>query len=125
MELRKDPITRSWVAVGHPERAADRTDPCPLCPENRIETHTLLAYPPEGKWKVRAFPHLRPVYRVEGEAGRIADGIYDRMSGVGAHEIIVETPEHGVALEDLPDENIQLTLEAYAARITDLKKDSR
>lgn len=125
MELRKDPITRSWVAVGHPERAADRTDPCPLCPENRIETHALLTLPAEGKWKVRAFPHFRPVYRVEGDPGRTADGIYDRMSGVGAHEIIVETPEHGVALEDLPEENIQLTLEAYAARIIDLKKDSR
>ncbi len=125
MELRKDPITRSWVAIGHPERAADRPGPCPLCPENRLETRGLLALPPEGRWKVRAFPHLRPLYHVEGEAGRTADGIYDRMASVGAHEIIVETPEHGVALERLPDSEIELVLDAYAARIIDLKRDSR
>jgi UDPglucose--hexose-1-phosphate uridylyltransferase len=125
MELRKDPITRSWVAVGHPERAADRPGPCPLCPENRLETCGLLALPAEGRWKVRAFPHFRPIYRVEGEAGRIADGIYDRMASIGAHEVIVETPEHGVALEQLPDDDIELVLDAYAARIIDLKRDSR
>src|SRR6202034_4084234 len=45
MELRKDPITRSWVVAGHPEREKVRPDPCPLCPENRIETQTLLHCP--------------------------------------------------------------------------------
>ena len=125
MELRKDPITRSWVAIGHPERGEERADPCPLCPENRLETHSLLSLPPEGRWKVRAFPHFRPTYRVEGDPGRNADGIYDRMSAVGAHEIIVETPEHGVSLEQLPDDQIQLVLDAWAARIIDLKRDAR
>lgn len=125
MELRKDPITRSWVAVGHPERAIERSGICPLCPENRIETHSLLSLPAEGRWKVRAFPHFRPVYRVEGEVARSADGIYDRMASIGAHEIIVETPEHAFALEKLSDDDIALVLEAWAARIIDLKRDAR
>lgn len=125
MELRKDPITRSWVAVGHPERVADRPGPCPLCPENRFETHVLLSLPAEGRWKVRAFPHLRPIYRVEGESDRIADGIYDRMASVGAHEVIVETPDHAIPLEQLPDADVELVLQAWAARIIDLKRDSR
>ncbi len=125
MELRKDPITRSWVAVGHPERAAERNGPCPLCPETRIETRSLISLPAEGRWKVRAFPHVRPIYRVEGNVDRVADGIYDRMASVGAHEVIVETPEHGVALRELPDENIELALNAYATRILDLKRDRR
>jgi UDPglucose--hexose-1-phosphate uridylyltransferase len=47
------------------------------------------------------------------------------MEPVGAHEIIVETPEHGRMLADMPDESIQRVLEAYAARIADLKRDSR
>jgi UDPglucose--hexose-1-phosphate uridylyltransferase len=125
MELRKDPITRSWVAVGHPERAFERAGPCPLCAENRLEMRGLLALPAEGRWKVRAFPHFRPLYRVEGEAARTADGIYDRMASIGAHEIVVETPEHGVALEQLTDQDIELVLEAHAARIIDLKRDAR
>ena len=37
MELRKDPITRSWVVVGHPERAKDRAEPCPLCREASLK----------------------------------------------------------------------------------------
>ena len=125
MELRKDPITRSWVAIGHPERAVDRPGLCPLCPENRIETFSLLELPPQGRWQVRAYPHLRPLYRVEGDPGRSADGIYDRMAPVGAHEIIVETPEHGKPLERLTDEQIELVLTAYASRISDLKRDLR
>jgi len=125
MELRKDPITRSWVAVGHPERTADRGGPCPLCPENRIETRPLISLPAEGRWKVRVFPHLRPIYRVEGDVERVADGIYDRMASVGAHEVIAETPDHNVSLGQLPDEHIELVLQAYAARILDLKRDAR
>jgi UDPglucose--hexose-1-phosphate uridylyltransferase len=125
MELRKDPITRSWVAIGHPERVAERADPCPLCPQNRLETRVLLSLPTDGRWKVRAFPHFRPLYRVEGDPGRIADGIYDQMAAIGAHEIIVESPDHAVALEQMPDEDIQLVLDAYAARIIDLKRDAR
>jgi len=68
---------------------------------------------------------LRPIYRVEGDVDRLADGIYDRMASIGAHEIIVETPDHGAVLGQLPDEDIELVLQAYAARILDLKRDSR
>ena len=125
MELRKDPITRSWVAIGHPEREKDRSDPCPLCPQNRLETRVLLDIPSEGPWQVRAYPHFRPVYRVEGDPGRSADGIYDRMSAVGAHEIIVESPDHSGKLEQMSDEEIEHVLEAYALRIYDLKRDAR
>jgi len=125
MELRKDPITRSWVVIGHPEREKVRPDPCPLCPENRLETHELLALPVHGPWQVRVYPHLRPLYRIEGEAGRNAEGIYDRMEAVGAHEIVVETRDHSRKLGDMSDEEIERVLEAYAQRIADLKRDAR
>ena len=125
MELRKDPITRSWVMAGHPERDKVRPDPCPLCPENRIETQTLLALPPEGKWQVRVYPHFRPLYRIEGDPGRSAEGIYDRMAAVGAHEIVVETPDHTRMLAQMSDEEIERVLDAWARRIADLKRDAR
>jgi UDPglucose--hexose-1-phosphate uridylyltransferase len=125
MELRKDPITRSWVVAGHPEREKVRPDPCPLCPENRIETRELLALPQQGPWQVRVYPHLRPLYRIEGEPGRIAEGIYDRMESIGAHEIVVETRNHSLTLAQMTDEEIERVLEAYALRIADLKRDAR
>jgi len=125
MELRKDPITRSWVVAGHPEREKVRMDPCPLCPENRLETKVLLDLPANGPWQVRVYPHFRPLYRIEGDPGRSADGIYDRMMSIGAHEIIVESPDHNKTLADMTDEEIERVLEAYAHRISDLKRDAR
>ncbi len=125
MELRKDPITRSWVVVGHPERQKPRADACPLCPGTRVETHALLELPRQGPWQVRAYPHFRPLYHVEGDAARTAEGIYDRMAPIGAHEIIVETPAHERSLPFLADEEIERVLEAYALRISDLKCDDR
>jgi UDPglucose--hexose-1-phosphate uridylyltransferase len=125
MELRKDPITRSWVVVGHKERQRDRSGPCPLCPEHRIETHSIFESPAQGKWQVRVYPHFRPLYRIEGEPARNAEGIYDRMDAIGAHEIVVETPDHTRTLAQMSDEEIERILEAYAARIQDLKRDAR
>lgn len=125
MELRKDPITRSWVVVGHPEREKTPLDPCPLCPENRIETRVILDLPSQGPWQVRTYPHFRPLYQIEGDPGRTAEGIYDRMAPNGAHEIIVETPNHSRTLAEMGDEEIQRVLEAYALRIADLKRDPR
>jgi UDPglucose--hexose-1-phosphate uridylyltransferase len=125
MELRKDPITRSWVVVGHPEREKVRTDPCPLCPENRVETRVIMDLPEHGSWQVRVYPHLRPFYRIEGDPGRTAEGIYDRMAAIGAHEVVVETPDHSRTLAQMGDEEIERVLAAYATRIADLKRDAR
>jgi|SRR5579871_378873 len=125
MELRKDPITKSWVAIGHPEREAHRADPCPLCPENRLEIHSLLDLPANGPWQVRVIPHFRPLYRIEGDPGRSAEGIYDRMEPIGAHEIIVETRSHTRTLSQLNVEEVMLVLDAYMQRIVDLKRDAR
>ena len=125
MELRKDPITRSWVVVGYPERAEVPADPCPFCPGHEGDTRTILTLPPEGQWQVRVFPHFNPLYRIEGEVGRLAEGIYDRMNAIGAHEIIVETPDHSRSFGEMSEDEIARVLEAYALRITDLKNDSR
>ncbi len=125
MELRKDPITRSWVVVGHPEQNRIRTDPCPLCQDHQSEVQELLSLPNNGSGQVRVYPHFRPLYRIEGDAERTAEGIYDRMAPTGAHEIIVETREHNRTLADMSDEEIENVLQAYAQRAADLKRDSR
>src|SRR5690348_1023464 len=125
MELRKDPITRSWVVVGQSESTALPMDPCPLCPGHEGDTRTILQIPHQGPWQVRVFPHFRPVYRIEGDPLRSAEGIYDRMAPVGAHEVLVDTPDHVRWLADESDEQISLALEACALRIADLKRDPR
>ncbi len=125
MELRKDPITRSWVVVGQSENPPTPPEGCPLCPGHEGGRPALLALPPDGPWQVRVLPHIDPLYRIEGEPGRQADGIYDKMRPVGAHEIIVETPDHELMLSHMGDDQIERVLQAYALRIQDLKRDPR
>src|ERR1700679_2239120 len=125
MELRKDPITRSWVVVGHPEREKVRPDLCPLCAGNRPETRAILDLPVHGPWQVRAYPHFRPLYRIEGEPGRSAEGVYDKMAPTGAHDIVEETQDHERTLAEFSDDEIEMVLEAWELRIADLKRDAR
>ena len=96
MELRRDPITQSWVVQEDGEAAWLGTGACPLCPgqESRCP-QTLYEYGQgPGRWQVRVVPHMRPLYRIEGDANRRGDGLYDKMRNLGAHEIVVESPEH-------------------------------
>ena len=125
MELRKDPITRSWVVTGHREQSAAPSDVCPLCAASIPRDKVLLRIPADGAPQVTVFPHIDPLYRIEGELGRSAEGLYDKMRAVGAHEIIVETPDHTRKLSDLRDEEVERVLQAYGARVVDLKKDAR
>jgi len=125
MELRKDPITRSWVVVGHREGVPESAVGCPFCPPKVDSQHSLLRLPAQGPWQVMVMPNPDPLYRVEGEPGRQADGIYDTMRAVGADEIVIETPEHDRKLEDLNEDQILLVMEAWKQRIDDLKRDRR
>ena len=125
MELRKDPITRSWVIVGHREDTCETTGGCPFCPEKTNSRNALLRLPSEGPTQVAVFPHPDPLYRVEGDPERRADGIYDQMQPVGADEIVIESPEHNRKLEDLTDDQILLVMQAWGHRVEDLKRDRR
>ena len=126
MELRKDPITNSWVVVGAQGEGPASDAACPLCPAHLgANGPVLLELPSNGTPQVSVVPHFYPLYRIEGEAGRRPEGIYDRMSTVGAHEIIIESPDHNAWLGRMKDEEIERVLEAYAHRILDLKRDSR
>ncbi len=125
MELRKDPVTRSWVVVGHREGATESVIRCPFCPAKADSQPSLLRLPAQGAWQVMVLPQSDPLYRVEGEPGRKADGIYDTMHAVGADEIVIETPEHDRKLEDLNEDQILLVMEAWRQRVEDLKRDLR
>ena len=125
MELRKDPITRSWVVVGDREGSPQGAAGCPLCPPAVESQPILLRLPPDGPWQVLVQPNPGGLYRVEGDPERRADGIYDLMRAVGADEIIIETPVHNSNLDDLTEQQIFLVMEAWAQRIQDLKRDRR
>src|SRR5262252_4537840 len=144
-ELRRDPITGRWVIIAS-ERAKRPQDfvrePvkihggfCPFCPGNESKTPPeILAYRPDhqngnGKdgpgWIVRVVPNKYPALEAERQLDRQADGIYDRMNGTGAHEVVIETPEHQHTLATMPQKRIEDVLYAYRDRVTDLQNDAR
>ncbi len=51
--------------------------------------------------------------------------MFDKMNGIGAHEVIIETPDHNATLATLPEKRIEDVLWAFRDRILDLKKDKR
>lgn len=125
MEIRRDPITQSWVVLGQREAHDESAQTCPFDRGTVERQSAILTWPAEGLWQVRVLPHPHPLYRIEGETARVAEGLYDKMGAVGAHEVVVETPLHNQRLAQLSDEQIERVLWVWAARIADLKKDAR
>ena len=141
-ELRRDPILGRWNIIAA-ERAARPSDfkhehteaKGGFCPfDNGHEDKTppeIVAYRERGTkpntpgWRVRVVPNKFPALRIEDELDKKGVGMYDRMGGVGAHEIIIETPEHLVTPTGLSQEHFAEVITAYRDRLADLMKDPR
>jgi UDPglucose--hexose-1-phosphate uridylyltransferase len=65
------------------------------------------------------------MYRIEGDARRQGDGLYDKMQPVGAHEVLLENTQHDRPLWQADDQEIATFLRLAAQRIIDLKRDRR
>ncbi len=127
MELRKDPITRSWVIVGDDAEKPGQHGYCPFCPGSPGAPQviaTLDAGEP-GAGAATAMVHPAPLYRIEGEPQRRSEGIYDAMNTVGAHEVLVQSVRHDIELWQSSDAEISQFLRLAAQRIQDLKNDLR
>lgn len=140
-ELRREPITRMWVVVtkDHPKgpsdylpfkppyRIQEGESPCPFCPGNERMTprETFSLNGEKGRWQVRVVPNKSPFFHIEGDYDRRAEGMYDIMEAIGAHEIVVETPDHNQSLATMEPGQIEKILLAYRERLVDLQKDQR
>ncbi|MFA6284326.1 MAG: galactose-1-phosphate uridylyltransferase, partial [Desulfurivibrionaceae bacterium] len=123
-ELRKDPIIGRWIIIST-ERGKRPTDFivekseakggfCPLCPgnENTTPPEVLNYSNIQGHqtnkpgWDLRVVPNKYPALIIEGNLNKEGDGLYDRMNGIGAHEVIIETPDHNETFTNLPPERM-------------------
>jgi UDPglucose--hexose-1-phosphate uridylyltransferase len=142
-ELRKDPIIGRWIIISA-ERGKRPTDFiieknstkggfCPLCPGNENTTPPeVLSYSKttdratnKPGWQVRVVPNKYPALIIEGDLNKEGEGLYDKMNGIGAHEVIIETPDHSETFCQLPPERMIKVFEAYRDRLTDLGNDPR
>ncbi len=141
-ELRKDPILGRWIIIST-ERGKRPTDFivegnnakggfCPLCPGNETTTPAeVLSYgrttvsPNQPGWSLRVVPNKYPALVIEGDIDKEGEGLYDKMNGIGAHEVIVETPDHHASFSHLPPELMIQVFWAFRDRILDLERDKR
>jgi UDPglucose--hexose-1-phosphate uridylyltransferase len=141
-ELRKDPVVGRWVIIStersrrptnfSPVKAHRANGFCPFCPGSEDQTPPEVyavrhnGGPPNGQgWVVRVVPNKFPALQIEGSLERRGEGLYDKMNGVGAHEVVIEGPDHDLDLADLVVEHIQQVLLAYRERMLDLHRDKR
>jgi len=143
-EFRKDPVLNHWVIIDPDYPMDDRAlhsvdvpdnlpvhDPdCPFCPGREGDSGPdLLRYnfipKEEIDWDIRVFPNRVPILRVEKKTEKEANGIYDWMSGVGADEILVESPYHSDLPHLIQPNRVEQVFWAIHDRILDLRKDTR
>jgi UDPglucose--hexose-1-phosphate uridylyltransferase len=141
-ELRKDPVVGRWVIIAT-ERARRPSDfapepvrpvgsACAFCEGNEDKTppEILAGRSPESRpngpgWSYRVVANKFPALRIEGELEPSGEGLFDRMNGVGAHEVVIETPTHSASLATLSADAVTDVLVAFRERMVDLKKDPR
>ena len=138
-QLRKDPVTGRWVIVDNEnprlefgvEAITKSSKTCPFCPGNEGMTPpSIVSYPKKNSsntssWGVRVIPNKFPALRIEENPEKSAIGVYDRLGGFGAHEVIIENSEHDREIADMTEEEVQAVLKAYLDRCRDLRKDPR
>jgi UDPglucose--hexose-1-phosphate uridylyltransferase len=139
-QLRKDPMTNRWVIVNverpqmqfaaEPHNKSSKV--CPFCQGNEYMTtaEIMVLGRKEGSknvsnWLVRVVSNKFPALRIEENTQKLAVGVYDKIGGFGAHEVIIENPDHHKEIADLPVEHVELVLQAYRDRCLDLRKDPR
>ncbi len=141
-QFRKDVFTGRWVIVAETEAARPcdlsfkkftrETTFCPFCETHEASTPPEIfavrpgGSPPNGPgWKVRVVPNSQLRLRIEGDLGRRPEGFHDKMNGIGADEVIVETPRHDRSLHELEVHDVEDVIRTWVARIIDLERDQR
>ncbi|MFH1062329.1 MAG: galactose-1-phosphate uridylyltransferase [Candidatus Omnitrophota bacterium] len=143
-QLRKDPVIGRWVIIStergkRPHDFVLKKDPdqdtekqCLFCQGHEAETpdeiyavRKLNPKPNQSGWNVRVIPNPKPLMQTQGDLGRRGIGMFDVMNAIGAHELILETPEHIANIADLGVEQINDVFKVYAQRMQALEKDPR
>jgi len=105
---------------------------CPFCYGNEAMTPPeIYALRPAGSaangsgWQLRVVSNKFPALKIEGDLDRRGIGLFDLCNGVGAHEVIIETPDHQRQMADLSLQELAGVITAFKGRSLDLRGDRR
>jgi UDPglucose--hexose-1-phosphate uridylyltransferase len=141
-ELRKDPIVDRWVIIADgtgrtpiipkEEGFSSAGILCPFCPGNEhlcppeiLSNRPSDSQPNDSRWRLRVVPNRSPILVVEEDLKRMGEGLYDKISGIGANEVIIETPRHDIRQSQMESGELENIFWAYRDRVLDLKRDTR
>jgi UDPglucose--hexose-1-phosphate uridylyltransferase len=139
-ELRYNVITREWVVIAterakrpdqfvrkEEKRRLPEHDPkCPFCPGNEAMTPPEnYVVPDTNGWRVRVTPNKFAALSYQGERKRTVKGVRRTVTGVGIHEVIIETPAHNKTTALLSDHEVELIVETYINRFKSAYADPR
>lgn len=142
-ELRRDPVIGQWVIVHthdswvpenyqRDEIFLRQAASCQFCPGREHQTPPEVeairrdgSSPNTKGWQVRVVPNKFPALRIEGELNKHGVGMFDMSNGIGAHEVLIETPDHYRHIADLSQEEAFDVISKYQSRLIDLTRDRR
>jgi UDPglucose--hexose-1-phosphate uridylyltransferase len=110
-------------------RAVERK--CPFCEGNeKLTPPEIYALRPkesfanEKGWKTRVVPNLFKALQIE-TPHKHHYGAFEHWEGFGAHEILIDTPEHHVSMTEWSEQNVVDWMSTLRTRVNDLRKDFR
>ncbi len=135
-ELRRDPVTQRWVVIAserakrphdfarQPRARGTGSQECPFCAGNEAMTPPeVMAYRPARSaadtpgWSVRVVPNLYPAFGpASGDLHERRQGLYLAVNGLGAHEVLIASPEHVEEVATLPTQQLVLMARSYVDR---------
>ena len=133
-ELRRHPVSGEWVVICPETNGFAGTDGgngCIYCPGHESETGPEIQRKNNGGdsttsgWRVRVVAESPPLFHIEGEFFKKAAGLCDRMEAIGAHEVVVDSPDHDTEFEDLDEGQVVDVLDVLKERARDLGNDPR
>lgn len=147
-QFRRDPVSGQWSIIIENEydvaellsqkqprkdsEVIQAKNQCQFCEGFEAETpseiysfRTNASKKDEAGWLVRVIPNKQPFLQIYGDLNSRGVGLYDVLDGIGAHELVLESPVHNKHMYEMNLEQIQNILAAYRERILDLKRDNR
>ena len=101
-----------------PRDTRKHVDRCPFCSGNEHMTPpTVASWPGDEHWQVRVVENLYPVLADNSPSGNLVFGLQQAIDGYGRHEVIVDHPEHGIALQEMSEEHLFCLTGMYRDRI--------
>jgi UDPglucose--hexose-1-phosphate uridylyltransferase len=140
-EIRQNMATKEWVIIAS-ERSkrpnqfssskrrltSDRPEwdsDCPFCPGNEEPELEILRVPREGDWQIRIVHNKYPALQSKGDRIRTFDGVHRRITGVGYHEVLIESPLHNTCPALETPEEVAMMMKIFQERGHTIAADDR